>query len=153
MQDNSFITKMTGRGELPIGKMPGFEPPDDETHEIILERFKKQMRKETVSTVFWTIMSLFFIITYIVMYFRMDAKADAKKGILVALAAFVVIAVVTIYKYVFIDKKADAIVKSYVFPYCCIVSFYISNDISYNLPPFVDTKIYLQIHIDVYERW
>ena len=45
MQDNSFITKMTGRGELPIGKMPGFEPPDDETHEIILERFKKQMRK------------------------------------------------------------------------------------------------------------
>lgn len=111
MQDNSFITKMTGRGELPIGKMPGFEPPDDETHEIILERFKKQMRKETVSTVFWTIMSLFFIITYIVMYFRMDAKADAKKGILVALAAFVVIAVVTIYKYVFIDKKADAIVN------------------------------------------
>ena len=105
MQDNSFITKMTGRGELPIGKMPGFEPPDDETHEIILERFKKQMRKETVSTVFWTIMSLFFIITYIVMYFRMDAKADAKKGILVALAAFVVIAVVTIYKYVFIDKN------------------------------------------------
>ena len=101
---------MTGRGELPIGKMPGFEPPDDETHEIILERFKKQMRKETVSTVFWTIMSLFFIITYIVMYFRMDAKADAKKGILVALAAFVVIAVVTIYKYVF-DKKADAIVN------------------------------------------
>ena len=46
MQDNSFITKMTGRGELPIGKMPGFEPPGDETHEIILERFKKQMRKE-----------------------------------------------------------------------------------------------------------
>lgn len=111
MQDNSFITKMTGRGELPIGKMPGFEPPDDETHEIILERFKKQMRKETVSTVFWTIMSLFFIITYIVMYFRMDAKADAKKGILVALAAFVIIAVVNIYKYVFIDKKADAIVN------------------------------------------
>ena len=74
MQDNSFITKMTGRGELPIGKMPGFEPPDDETHEIILERFKKQMRKETVSTVFWTIMSLFFIITYIVMYFRRRKK-------------------------------------------------------------------------------
>ena len=97
MQDNSFITKMTGRGELPIGKMPGFEPPDDETHEIILERFKKQMRKETVS--------------YIVMYFRMDAKADAKKGILVALAAFVVIVIVNIYKYVFIDKKADAIVN------------------------------------------
>ena len=43
--------------------------------------------------------------------------------------------------------------KSYIFPCRCIISFYISNHISYNLPPFVDTKIYLQVHINVYERW
>ena len=41
------------------------------------------------------------------------------------------------------SSSANYFRKSYVFPYCCIVSFYISNDISYNLPHFVDTKIYL----------
>ena len=45
MQENNFVNKITGRGEKPISKMPGFHPPDDEEHEYILTKIHKNLKK------------------------------------------------------------------------------------------------------------
>lgn len=53
MQENNFITKITGRGEIPINKMPGFHPPNNEEHEYILQRVEKNLKKEITTSVLW----------------------------------------------------------------------------------------------------
>lgn len=49
MQENNFVNKITGRGEKPISKMPGFHPPDDEEHEYILKKIQKNLKKRRLA--------------------------------------------------------------------------------------------------------
>ena len=70
MQENNFVNKITGRGEKPISKMPGFHTPDDEEHEYILKKIQKNLKKETVSSGSWMIVGIIIVIMYIRLYFN-----------------------------------------------------------------------------------
>ena len=41
MQKDNFFNRMTGRGELPISKMAGLHPPEDEEHEYIVRNAER----------------------------------------------------------------------------------------------------------------
>ena len=86
MQENNFITKITGRGEIPINKMPGFHPPNNEEHEYILQRVEKNLKKEITTSVLWLIISLMISVFYLYMY--ITSNADNKKYMLIASAVF-----------------------------------------------------------------
>lgn len=86
MQENNFVNKITGRGEKPISKMPGFHPPDDEEHEYILKKIQKNLKKETVSSGSWMIVGIIIVIMYIRMYFK--STSDDKGYILMAAGVF-----------------------------------------------------------------
>lgn len=109
MQENNFVNKITGRGEKPISKMPGFHPPDDEEHEYILKKIQKNLKKETVSSGSWMIVGIIIVIMYIRMYFK--STSDDKGYILMAAGVFGVMALICAYRLFFVDKQISNIVK------------------------------------------
>ena len=88
-EKNNFITKITGRGEIPINKMPGFHPPNNEEHEYILQRVEKNLKKEITTSVLWLIISLIISVFYLYMY--ITSNVDNKKYMLIASAVFFII--------------------------------------------------------------
>ena len=109
MQENNFVNKITGRGEKPISKMPGFHPPDDEEHEYILKKIQKNLKKETVSSGSWMIVGIIIVIMYIRMYFK--STSDDKGYILMAAGVFGVMALICAYRLFFVDRQISDIVK------------------------------------------
>ena len=110
MQENNFITKITGRGEIPINKMPGFHPPNNEEHEYILQRVEKNLKKEITTSVLWLIISLMISVFYLYMY--ITSNADNKKYMLIASAVFFIMARISIYRLAVVDKMVDDIIKN-----------------------------------------
>ena len=108
MQENNFITKITGRGEIPINKMPGFHPPNNEEHEYILQRVEKNLKKEITTSVLWLIISLMISVFYLYMY--ITSNADNKKYMLIASAVFFIMAGISIYRLAVVDKMVDDII-------------------------------------------
>ena len=61
---------MTGRGELPISKMSGFHPPEDEEHEYIEKIMHKKISRELLSSALWSIIGIAFVIIYIYVHIK-----------------------------------------------------------------------------------
>lgn len=110
MQENSFINKITGRGELPISKMPGFHPPDDEEHEYISNKVQKNLKKETVTTGLWFVVSILITIFYLYMYFMVNTTN--KKYMLLAAGVFVIMSLISVYRLLFVDKVIRKIIEN-----------------------------------------
>lgn len=110
MQENSFINKITGRGELPISKMPGFHPPDNGEHEYISNRVQKNLKKETVTTGLWFFISILITIFYLYMYFIVNTTN--KKYMLLAAGVFVIMSLISVYRLFFVDKVIRKIIES-----------------------------------------
>ena len=65
---------MTGRGELPISKVAGLHPPDDEEHEYIEDIMHKKISRELLASVLWSIIGIAFIIVYIYIHVKSKSK-------------------------------------------------------------------------------
>lgn len=101
---------MTGHGEIPINKMPGFHPPNDEEHEYIFKRVEKNLKKEITTSVLWLLISLMISAFYVYMY--ITSTADNKKYMLVAAGVFLIMAGVSIYRLVAVDRMIDNIIEN-----------------------------------------
>ena len=74
LQKDNFFNRMTGRGELPISKVAGLHPPDDEEHEYIEDIMHKKISRELLASVLWSIIGIAFIIVYI--YIHVKSKSE-----------------------------------------------------------------------------
>lgn len=109
MQKDNFFNRMTGRGELPISKMTGFHPPEDEEHEYIEKIMHKKISRELLSSALWSIIGIAFIIIYI--YVHIKSKLEISVYFFVTLGVFALIVIVNTYRFAIVDKKLDNIIK------------------------------------------
>lgn len=109
MQKDNFFNRMTGRGELPISKMAGLHPPEDEEHEYIEDIMHKKISRELLASVLWSIIGIAFIIVYI--YIHVKSKSEITIYFFITLAVFAMIVIVNTYRFAVVDKKLDKIVK------------------------------------------
>lgn len=102
-ENNKFIAKMTGKGEVPIENMIGFHPPDDAEHEAISKKIRKKIKREKISSCLWAAISLAFVVLYV--YLIVNSDIEKKEYLVLSALVFCAIAFVCIYKVVFIDTK------------------------------------------------
>lgn len=110
MQGNNFVTKMTGRGELPIEKLQGFQSPDEETHEYILQKIKDRLSRERLSSLLWIFISAAFICLYV--YLIIKSNTETKGYLVLSAIVFVIIALVCMYKMIFVDAEIKKSVEN-----------------------------------------
>lgn len=101
---------MTGKGEIPIEKMTGFHPPDDDEHEYILQNLRKKLKREKISSCLWIFLSLAFVGLYI--HLIVNSKTTNKMYLILSAIVFAVIAVVCIYKMLVIDVRIRSVIEN-----------------------------------------
>lgn len=109
MQKDNFFNRMTGRGELPISKMTGFHPPEDEEHEYIEKIMHKKISRELLSSALWSIIGIAFVIIYI--YVHIKSKLEISVYFFVTLGVFALIVIVNAYRFAIVDTKLDRIIE------------------------------------------
>lgn len=109
MQKDNFFNRMTGRGELPISKMSGFHPPEDEEHEYIEKIMHKKISRELLSSALWSIIGIAFVIIYI--YVHIKSKLEISVYFFVTLGVFALIVIVNAYRFAIVDTKLDRIIE------------------------------------------
>lgn len=108
MQKDNFFNRMTGRGELPISKMTGFHPPEDEEHEYIEKIMHKKISRELLASALWSLIGIVFIAMYI--YIHIKSKSEISVYFFVTLGVFALIVIVNAYRFAVVDTKLDKII-------------------------------------------
>ena len=108
MQKDNFFNRMTGRGELPISKMTGFHPPEDEEHEYIEKIMHKKISRELLASALWSLIGIAFIVMYI--YIHVKSKLEISVYFFVTLGVFALIVIVNAYRFTVVDTKLDKII-------------------------------------------
>lgn len=110
MQESNFIAKITGRGELDMQKMPGFQPPDDKTHEELSGLVLKKVKKEIRMNLMWIVLCAGIAGFYIFLYIK---SIDAgKRNLLTASMIFILAAVLGFYRYWCVDRKVKHVIAA-----------------------------------------
>lgn len=101
---------MTGRDEIPIEKMTGFHPPDDDEHEYILQNLRKKLKREKISSCLWIFLSLAFVGLYI--HLIINSKTANKIYLILSAMVFGIIAIVCAYKVLVIDVRMRTVIEN-----------------------------------------
>lgn len=107
--DKNMLSKISGKGELPIDKMPGFREPDESEAEEIEKRLKKILNRDTVTTAAWSVLALAFTVMYCGIFI---ARSADDMIILVAAGIFFVITLLGIGHILRVDVRTLKAVKA-----------------------------------------
>lgn len=110
MQESNFIAKMTGKGELDIRKLQGFAPPDDDTQQQITKQLGKKIHREVILNFLWAGISACFTVFYLYLYASTDI--GTKQDFLYAAAVFAIMVVISLYRYISVDRKVIGILEN-----------------------------------------